>query len=174
MDMIAKPIARPLRTISRLRSDRRGTAVLEMGIMAPTLLIIGLGVMEFGNLMYKRHLIENGIRDAARYIAGQPTCNTAAGAALATTGTIDGSGAPRVANWALPQSDIACVSVPATYGQVTLRGSSGGNLQVVRIRTRVSYGALSLGFLGVLDRMGTGFSSTSFPVRHEERYYGTR
>ncbi len=172
--MIATLFARPGRAISRLRSDRRGTAVLEMGIMAPTLLVIGLGVMEFGNLMYKRHLIENGIRDAARYIAGQPTCNTAAGAALATTGTIDGSGAARVENWSLPPGDIACVSVPATYGAVTLRGSMGGNLQVVRINTQVTYGALSLGFLDVLDRMGTGFSSTSFPVQHEERYYGNR
>ena len=157
----------------RLRADQRGTAVLEMGLLTPVLLVIGLGVLEFGNLIYKRHLIENGIRDAARYIAGQPTCDKTAGAHLATTGTIDGSGAQRVDGWQLQDTDINCRVVTSTYGTVTLR-SFGGSLQIVEVGSTVNYGDIGLGFLTVLDRMGLGFSNMSFPVRHEERYYGTR
>ena len=62
----------------RLLQDSRGTAVLEMAIMTPVLLIIGLGVLEFGNLMFKRHLIEGGVRDAARYLSGMPDCTVVA------------------------------------------------------------------------------------------------
>lgn len=175
--------------ISRLRRDRRGTAMLEMTILAPVLLVIGLGVLEFGNLIFKRHMIENGIRDAARYIAGIQGCDFASekptsdaedwAINIATYGKLTNTGPERVPGWALPAADIHCEVIPATYGGQILRGSGIGGatntLMLVKIDTDVTYGTLSLGFLGVLDNLGsTGFNTLSFPVKHEERYYGTR
>lgn len=168
----------------RFLGDVSGTAALEMTILTPVLLVIGLGVVEFGNLMFKRHLIENGMRDAARYLAGLAACDTAskeAAANIATRGTIDTSGVFRVAGWTLdPVADISCVDVgetytSATYGTHTLRGGGLDNqLTIVKVSTVVSYGNIDLGFLAVLDRLGTGFSTMTFPVFHEERWYGNR
>lgn len=177
-----RKIAARLTPRAALWRDNRGTAMLEMTILAPVLLVIGLGVIEFGNLIFKRHIIENGIHDAARYIAGMQDCNDAAlqqdAADIANYGNIDATGSPRVTNWLLTPADIFCDDVTATYGTVTLRGSGiggPGNLRLVRIETTVNYGAIDLGFLSILNGIGTiGFDTLSFPVHHEERYYGTR
>lgn len=164
----------------RLVQDNRGTAVLEMAIMTPVLLVIGLGVMEFGNLIFKRHLIEAGVREAGRYMSGMPICldNTARdnAANLATTATIDGSGPDRVPGWSLVRANITCPLKNAIFvgGTITLRGAVGGQLTVVRIDTTVNYGTLQLGMLNVLDRLGMGFNTLSFAVSHEERFYGNR
>lgn len=168
----------------RFLGDVSGTAVLEMTIMTPVLLVIGLGVIEFGNLMFKRHLIENGMRDAARYLAGLAACDTAskqAAANIASRGTIDTSAAFRVAGWELdPVADISCVDVDdtytsTTYGTHTLRGGGIDNqLTIVKVSTVVTYDDIDLGFLAVLDNLGLGFSSMTFPVFHEERWYGNR
>lgn len=179
---------RSLTRFAKLRRDRRGTAVLEMTIMTPVLLVIGLGVLEFGNLIFKRHMIENGIRDAARYIAGIQGCNfvdekpTAEaegwGVNIATYGQLTDTGNHRVPEWELPADDIDCEVISSAYGGQILRGSgiggAGNTLMLVKIETDVSYGVLSLGFMSVLDNLGMDFSTLSFPVRHEERYYGTR
>jgi Flp pilus assembly protein TadG len=53
-------------------SDERGAAMIEMAAVLPVLLAIGLGVIEFGNAIYSKHLITNGVRDGARYAAGRP------------------------------------------------------------------------------------------------------
>jgi len=155
--------------------------MLELTILTPVLLVIGLGVIEFGNLIFKRHIIENGIHDAARFIAGMENCNDAGlqqdAADIANYGNIDATGAPRIANWLLTTADIFCDDVTATYDGVTLRGSGiggAGNLRLVRIETTVNYGAIDLGFLGVLNILGVPFNTLSFPVHHEERYFGTR
>ena len=50
--------------------DQRGVAMIEMAAVLPVLLAIGLGVIEFGNAIYSKHLITNGVRDGARYAAG--------------------------------------------------------------------------------------------------------
>ena len=172
--------------LAAIRRDRRGTAMLEMTIMTPVLLTIGLGVMEFGNLIFKRHMIENGIRDAGRYISGMTgACNTvtldptigAAAVNIANYGNIAGTGPLRVNGWQLNIAQVKCVAIPATYNSVSLRGNGiggVGQLLVIEIDTTVNYGDIDLGFLGVLNRLGVGYSTLSFPVKHEERYFGTR
>lgn len=160
------------RSIRRIVRDKRGTAVLEMAIMTPVLLSIGLGVMELGNLVYKRHMIENGIRDAARYMAGIPDCNDnkQVGADLATHGTIDGTGPARVANWELEAIDISCANVTTSDDLTTLKPF----VSVVRIDATVTYADIDLGFLDVLANLGADLTTLTFPVQHEERWYGER
>ena len=173
-----------------LRQDHSGTAMLELVIILPALLVIGLGVIEFGNLIFQRHMIENGVRDAARFIAGMPGCGTPDeavrkqdGADLATYGEIrriTGNQNPnpdpplRVPGWSLATTDITCGTVSQSQGTLELRGDINGDIHVVRIRTEVQYGNMDLGLLGVLDELGVGFSTLSFPVIHEERVYGNR
>lgn len=163
--------------INRVREifdDIRGTAVLEMAFMTPVLLTIGLGVMEMGNLVYKRHLIQNGVRDAARYVAGVQGCNSTAGSFLAARGTIDNSGPLRVPGWTEADVTITCPSTASTaFEGVELR-SVGGVIRIVKVTTIVDYTRVDLGFLDVLVNWGVPFNSLSFPVSHEERHYGFR
>ena len=58
--------------IKKLAGDKSGAALLEVSVVIPVVLSIGLGVVEFGNAIYNEHLIFNGVRDAARYAAGLP------------------------------------------------------------------------------------------------------
>ncbi len=58
--------------INKLAADKSGAALLEVAVVIPVVLSIGLGVVEFGNAIYNEHLIFNGVRDAARYAAGLP------------------------------------------------------------------------------------------------------
>ena len=49
--------------------DEQGASLLEFTVVLPFLLAFGLGVLEFGNLLYQYHQVTSGVRDAARYLA---------------------------------------------------------------------------------------------------------
>lgn len=194
IESVCKDIRRFWRRFNR---EEAGTALLELTVITPVIIVIGFGVIEFANLMYKRHLIEGGIRDAARYMAGLDECtdgqagtdaHKAAAANLATRGTIDTSGALRVSGWTLLPGDITCRKVAnsfkndpndATEPAFKLRGDQT-ELTIVSIEDTVTYAAIDLGFLGVLHGVGqmlgnaVNLSGMTFPVKHEERFYGTR
>ena len=46
--------------------NKRGTAIVEMAIVLPLLLIILFGIVEFGVMLYDRQVITNASREAAR------------------------------------------------------------------------------------------------------------
>lgn len=81
--------------IKKLARDKSGAALLEVSVVIPVVLSIGLGVIEFGNAIYSEHLIFNGVRDAARYAAGLPQSAAAQNnaACIALTGQVNGSAA---------------------------------------------------------------------------------
>ena len=47
--------------------DQKGAAVVEFAIVLPLLLVILFGIIEFGLLMYNKHIITNASREGARY-----------------------------------------------------------------------------------------------------------
>lgn len=51
----------------RFRSEERGTILTEALIVVPFVTIFAVGILEFGNVFWQRHLLEVGVRDAARY-----------------------------------------------------------------------------------------------------------
>ncbi len=48
------------------RSHRRGTALVEMAIVLPLLILLLLGIIEFGNIMFVRHNLVNAATQGAR------------------------------------------------------------------------------------------------------------
>ncbi len=52
-----------------LRSDRRGAALVEFGIIAPLLFILTLGVIDFGRVMWYRTTLEHAAREGVRFAA---------------------------------------------------------------------------------------------------------
>ena len=150
-------------------NDERGTSTLEMGIVLPVLFTIGLGMFEFGNLIYGLHLINSGVRDAARYAAGLSSTSTPVAdiKSIAMTGVKSG-GSYRFSWWNNPSMvTVTYRNVPNTLigGVKSYRG--GDNIVMVSVSTDVPYQAL--GFLGYL-----GLGSITLHAQHEERLYGVR
>jgi len=47
--------------------NQKGAAVVEFAIVLPLLLVILFGIIEFGLIMYNKHIITNASREGARY-----------------------------------------------------------------------------------------------------------
>ncbi len=163
--------------LNRLQNDDNGLSIIELAVVLPMLLTIGLGVIEFGNLIYRQHLIINGVRDAARYASGRPydaanatqTANvTSAAQNIATTGTIS-NGTSRISWWG---AGTVSVSYATIANGATSCGTSRcyrpiGDIPVVTVSTSVAY--QPLGFLGFL-----GLNAITLRASHEERVIGVR
>lgn len=157
---------------TKFRQDERGAILVEMTLVAPLMLSLSAGVFEFGNLIQKKLLIEAGLRDAARYAARcRPigtACSTAA-ANIAARGSVDETGAPRVAGWAAadvtvnPQYQTIAITVDGS-GNQNYR-SSTANVYTVRVSTSFSYAGVSL-----LSYLGLG--PITLTGAQEERYIG--
>ena len=166
----------------RLGSDQGGTALIELAVVLPVLLAISLGVFEFGNAIYTRHLIENGVRDAARYIAGIqydnpncviPTANQTAAKYIALTGFANSNTNYRVSYWNPSAAgfvfSVNCTTAangPTSCGTTQCyRGPS--TIQMVTVSTDIPY--QGLGFMGYF-----GLGTLTMHVQHEERLFGGR
>lgn len=158
-----------------VRRDTRGAAILEMAVILPVLLIIGLGVFEFGNLIYNYHLITVGVRDAARYAAGLPEGSADTEAKnIAVYGTTINTVTPRVSWWDETMVNVA-YSYVANLATSCTDGSGnpvkcyrgGDNVVKVTVSTDVPY--QTLGFLGFL-----GLGTITLHAQHEERLFGVR
>jgi hypothetical protein len=146
-----------------LLSDERGSSLVETAVVIPFLLVLGLGVSEFGNVLYNHHLVDTGVRDAARYLARfkQPETRETEAKQLAVTGSTTG-GTKRVAWW-----DTGDVMI--TYKQfANPTGAYRGPdpIRVVQVETNVTYGGV-----GFLSFLGLG-NSLTFGMAHEERVIG--
>jgi Flp pilus assembly protein TadG len=173
--------------LSRFFRSTDGTALFELTLVIPLILLIGMGAIEFGNLLQKRQLIINGVRDAARYVAGLPydptnatstNANIAAGQNLAARGVITG-GTNRISWWAPGSVTIAYTAVPNTGGtncgtnatDFCLRG--GNSIYVVTASTSIGYG--ELGALTFLYNSGAIAAPTiTLNATHQERVFSVR
>src|SRR5687767_10995629 len=147
--------------VYRMLRDQNGAALIEFTIMAPLLLSLVLGISEFGRFLYQYQMVLEGLRDAGRYLArldANDATNQSNAANLATTGTIDGSGDPRVDGWEAGDIDFAVTDVDNTAG--TYRGPA--EIEVVEVTTTFDY--VDVGFLSAL-----GFDPISIDAAHEQR-----
>jgi Flp pilus assembly protein TadG len=145
----------------RMLRDQSGSALIEFTIMAPLLLSLVLGISEFGRFLYQYQMVLEGLRDAGRYLArldANDATNQSNAANLATTGTIDGSGDPRVDGWEAGDIDFAVTDVDNTAG--TYRGPA--EIEVIEVTTTFDYA--DVGFLSAL-----GFDPISIDAAHEQR-----
>jgi hypothetical protein len=158
-----------MRKLAQAWRDRSGTSLVETAIVLPFVLMLGFGVIEYGNALYLNHQIETGVRDAARFLARQedPLAAVAEAKQLALTGSIDG-GDKRVSAWndgdiTVSLREIAN-PIDETTGERPYRGADP--IKVVRVSTNVVYGGL-----GGLNMLGST-SVLNFSVSHEERVIG--
>lgn len=146
--------------------------MLELAAILPFLFVLVLGVFEFGNLLYKYHLLTVGVRDASRYLAGVPINSTTEAAAknIATRGTADTSGTPRLSgspDWAATDVTVSVANISNDDGTGNKLYRGGATIPLVTVST--SYAYQPLGFLGFLN-LGT----INLTASHQERAYGVR
>lgn len=90
-----------MRMLRRLVADSRASAAAEMALVTPLLLVLMFGSFELGNFFLSEHVVQKGVRDAARYasrlpISEYPLCDPTADAEqriqrIARTGEPDGT-----------------------------------------------------------------------------------
>jgi Flp pilus assembly protein TadG len=163
-----------------MRLDRRmirhfvrqdlGTVLTETIIAVPLLTLLAIGMLEFGNILWQRHQMEVGVRDAARYWARcRPTadgqafmpCSETIARNIAFFGNPAGStGRWRVPGWDGSDPDHLRIT-PALNALPTAPTAT----DVVEARGQFDYRGSPL--IGVLN-LGT----ITLSYTHEQRYIG--
>lgn len=158
-----------------LLRDRRGTSIIEMTLLTPLLISLGLGIAESGRAFQHHHVMNKAMRDAARFLARVPVTCPSGGATgtvtnsadvttaknLALNGAVTG-GTPRVSYWTDPASitvQVDCFDNSAG----TYRGQPG--IPLITVTAAVAYS--DLGFLDAL-----GMSAMTFTARHQQLHVG--
>ncbi|CAN7252406.1 pilus assembly protein [Aminobacter aminovorans] len=157
----------------RFRREERGTALVEMALVAPLMVVLSAGVFEFGNMIHQKMLMQAGVNDAARFAArcnsqmytdfGFPAVNCADIAAnIAVYGNPAGSGSPRVAGWAKTDVIVDIANVAdchdAVVSGVTQYRSVTPQVCIVRVTNSKVYsdiGMLSVIGIGPMTLTGT-------------------
>ncbi|WP_404380111.1 TadE/TadG family type IV pilus assembly protein [Caenispirillum salinarum] len=148
----------------RLRPDflRRddGVALVEMTLVMPVLLLLLVGFVEFGRMLYMHQVVETAARATARFLARAPAIDattTTAAQNIAIYGNPDGSGTPRLSHW--PAEGLTTIGVTGPVaGAVT-------GTEIVRVVIQLPY--KDVGLLGVI-----GLAPPDLTAAHEERYSG--
>lgn len=151
----------------RFPSDQSGAVLAETIIVVPVIIAFMIGILEFSAFLWTKIQVENGLKDAARYMARcQPeldpvdtsflpdsNCETTA-KRIAVGGFADAKAA-RSGNW--NESDIAINLYKRSTGSVTT--------YVIAASTSFEYpGAMFLGALSLGE-----VSSITLSALHEER-----
>jgi Flp pilus assembly protein TadG len=121
--------------IRRFAASDRGTVLTETIIAVPLLTILAIGMLEFGNMLWQRHQLQVGVRDAARYWARcRPTidgtafmpCSQNIARNLAFYGNPAGTGPLRVPGWDnASELTITPATPPATPTATSLVTATG-------------------------------------------------
>ena len=140
--------------------DRSASAAVELARVMPLLLILLFSSFEAGNFFMSEHVVQKGVRDAARYAARLPISNypgcgsvnaTSADAIkkLARTGSTTGTVA-RIGSWsndAMTSVTVACASGPSySTGGIYTEFPAGYEGPVVTVTAVVPYSSVLAAF----------------------------
>lgn len=157
-------------TVIRLARETKGATLLELTILLPVLIVLSLGVNEFGRALHHNHIVNKSVRDAARYLSRVPVAcpggtidaaDIALARNLALTGYPSG-GSPLISYWTSPGTVAISVSC---YNNIAGNFRGRQEIPIVRVSATVVYA--DLGMLGAL-----GISTLTLSGAHEEVVVG--
>ncbi|MBT2500744.1 pilus assembly protein [Agromyces sp. ISL-38] len=110
------------------RGDDRGAAAVEFALVLPLLLVLVLGILEFGRVFNIQIALSNAAREGARYMAVHDDPAAATGAAIAA----------------------ALIDPEISSGQVSITPSSCDGLEDASVEVTIDYTVeLMTGWFGV-------------------------
>lgn len=140
-----RPLTAPIRNLHKLfrsyRIYRRGAAVVEFAIVAPVLLLLVLGMIEYGRLVMVQQVITNATREGARQavLDGATTASVTtvvndflagsrvSGAVVAVTPNPPSTAAfgdPVTVSVQVPFSQVSWLPTPMFLGNTTLSATT--------------------------------------------------
>jgi Flp pilus assembly protein TadG len=140
-------------------SHQRGLAMVEFAICVPVILLLMFGSFEFGRLMIEYSALNDGVRNAARYVAGAALQGTAD--TMVTGGTWT--------TMAQQGQNLAVFGNIAGTGSAILPGLTVGEISVTEdtvnrnITVAASYPYVSL-FGGAIPTFTGGSISTAYAL----------
>jgi len=101
-----------LRQISTIIRNNRGQSIVEFALVLPLLLLLLLGIIDFGQVFYKVILANEAAREAARTVATSDAGGSSAkSTAIAAAQAIDSSFTANVNSTSLVTGDTLIVTV---------------------------------------------------------------
>lgn len=138
----------------RALCDQRGSAAVEMALVTPIFMVLMFGAYDLGNYFLSEHVVVKAVRDGARYASRRSfadfTCSAPSTDVrdktrnLVRTGTIDGTGTPRLAGWADATTitvSAVCNTTNGAYDNGIYTGMATG-VPVVTVTGTVPYTSL--------------------------------
>ena len=145
----------------KLLRNEDGTAVVEMAVAAPLLLVLAIGAMAFGQAILDYATVDKSMRDATRFLARLPAgavcSNWAQDAAknLAVYGQETAGTNPLVRDWTTSTVDMEAPDCGTT---------PSGNFSI-RLHTAFPYTNTMLAAIGLNDTL-------TMNIRHEQLSIG--
>jgi len=126
--------------LKRLLNDTRGSISVEAGLALPFLLLLGMGAVDYSNLLISHHKMQSSLTNAGNYLARAGVSGTQENNAknLAVTGAISG-GEAKLPGWTT--SDISIAYKTAVNSSGNYRGK---NIRVVQLSTTLEYRGFGL------------------------------
>jgi Flp pilus assembly protein TadG len=148
----------------RVWRDRRGIAATEFALLLPFLLLLLVGIYEFGSYLAQASSLEKSLRSGAMFAARSalPLSSqqlTQIGN-IVRTGDPSGQQPARISGWSDGSATLT----------VTTRAHSVGSesVELIRLEASVPYEPLMEGFLSSL-----GFSDLRMRAAHEQAHVGS-
>lgn len=154
-----QPDAKPRGALTRIARATRGSALIEMALVTPMLLMLFASVFEFGRLFHTRLTARHAIIEATRFaVTGNQLTDAETGDLMDRASSIRRIVAERA--YTLPVTPESIVIDPA---------DGGGPEDVVRITLTYSYDYAFPGFMDVLPNLRFSVAA----AMRNEPFYGT-
>lgn len=155
-----------MRMRNRLFRRTEGSAAAELALVLPLLLLLLYAPLELGYYFMSEHVVQKGVRDAARYAArlpldNYPACTPTAAAETAIQQVAkagdpdgdwdnDGTADKRIVGWTTPTLTtvtVQCLPNDGTYSGI-YDEFPGGEVPIVTVHASVPYPTL-FGLIGL-------------------------
>lgn len=160
------------------RSDE-GTAILEMTLVMPLLLLLLGGFTEFGRMLHHHQQVEAAVRDAARFLARAPLTGTAPSACggesfgsyttaarnLALYGSTTVGTESTVPYWKSEEAGSTTFCIAGPTDRTVTSGGATVTVPVVSVTVNLTY--QDTGLLGLV-----GVTAPTLTAVHEQRWIG--
>jgi TadE-like protein len=166
MDSFVLPL-QPCRALRRTRGTQKGSTLVEFGLVFILLMIMMLGILDFGRALYSYHFLSNAAREAARFgsVHGASCGLDSDGGSCTTTGGPAGPGntgpiTSYVSGITPPGIDSTQVTTTPTWpGNGTTVCSTTANAPSCPVEVQVSYNFKFL--FSLVSSTGLTLTSTS-------------